>query len=194
MAVLATDDYAGTGALAAAWSAYVSTITRQSDSAGPSVPATNTIAYYNAVVPPANCYVRLVATVGPAGGANVLAGWTRLVLGSANAYAMVWDLASGGIYRLDGGVATLLQAYTSSWNAADLLEPRSLGSVHQMLVNGVVVASATDATYAAAGNAALQVFCASVATGVANSFEIGDIPLGVGLLESLGLSPRRSIQ
>ena len=94
-------------------------------------------------------------------------------------YLIVWQVAAGTdqllIQRVDNGVATTLTTIGQEMNNGDVLGGRAIGSTITAWVNGVQVGSATDSTYAAAGNLVLSVVNT---TFVLDDFGGGTVPVG----------------
>lgn len=120
--------------------------------------------YYNPATygPACEAYVTIVTKGGTGDEVDV---WLRAQQpGSAftiDGYLVAWQVAAGTdqllIRRVDNGVATTLTTIGQEMNNGDVLGIRGVGSTITAHVNGVQVGSATDSTYAAAGNLLLGI-------------------------------------
>lgn len=146
MALPATDDFAGTGALSASWTNAMNTLTRVGGIAEVGTDNVDCLAFWNA--DSFTAAQKSVCTIGgtlTSGALYVGAAVRADASGGGNAYVFYTDGASGAghteIAKLIGGVFTVLQSIATTFATADTIELRVNGSTLQAFKNSVQVGS-----------------------------------------------------
>ncbi len=173
MSLPATEDFAGTGALSANWTAQTGDPRRTADEGeGGSVGANNS-AFWNADVFNNDQYSKAIVRSIHYPAVTV----RQLGTGSGRqGYQFTASDAFGGIYRTDAGIDALIQSITTSPSSGDEIKITVEGSTIRAWVNGVQVGTdQADATYAS-GSAGFTVFPGSVvADGHIDNWEGGNL-------------------
>jgi hypothetical protein len=168
MALPATDDFAGSGALSANWTAQLNSIARSSGVALGQTGAANSTAFWNADAFANDQYSQCVMTAAFSGIGVRMAGTG----GGADGYFMVGvSSAPAALYRLDNGVFTFLQTVGATVNG-DTLKLTIESTTLKAYINGVQTGTdQVDATYAS-GSAGILCFDT---TGAVDNWEGGNV-------------------
>jgi hypothetical protein len=174
MSVLFTDNFnrANSGTLGASWTDVVAGWSVASNQAVPA--SASNASVWNGGPPPADCYAEVKVVTLPTGSdeAGIL---LRVNTGTLNGYGVGHNAPSGNtrILRLDAGASTVIATLSSAVAAGDTLRLEVRGTSFRALVNGVVRASVTDATYNVSQVSGMS---STGTTAVFDDFETGSFP------------------
>lgn len=165
MALPATDDFAGTGALAGTWTVAQGTVDRLSDQCRGATGANFATAYHNADVFNQNQYSKAAVPVLGSGGTDYFGVSVRHSGsgGTQNGYGVFWTNGTGGDVQkcVNGTWSTLQAAVGAAPVANDVVELRATGGATttlELFINGISQGTVDDSSSPHTSGAAGVVF------------------------------------
>lgn len=170
MSVLFTDDFnRANGGLGANYTLISSALAIVSNQVT-GIAATNCSSYWNGGTPIADCYAKLKIQTIPSGATDSTGLFLRFDPATFNGYAFEFFNGVCRIIRLDAGVSTGLTTLGSNPTNGQVVKLEIVGSQLRCYYDAVLIGSATDATYSAAGRSGLFVIGSAP---VIDDYEVG---------------------